>query len=77
MVGGKRATSAERQTIAIPESSVMESWKALLRLMCQILQTDINENNDLPLYQRVGIEVVIVDQEGLWSDKSKVLENWL
>ena len=55
----------------------MDSWKALLRLMCQIMQTDINESVDLPLYQRVGMEVVIVDQEGLWSDKRKVLEKWI
>ena len=42
--------------------------------LCKLI---IKESVDFPLYQRVGMEVGIVDQEGLWSDKRKVLEKWL
>ena len=34
----KRATSTECKTIRIVESSVMDSWKALLRPMCKVLR---------------------------------------
>ena len=75
MDGGKRTTSIEWQTIRIAESSVMDSWKALLRLMCQIMQSKFNGKCQLPLYQRVGMEVIIVDQDGLWSVKGKFWRN--
>ena len=35
---GKLATSPECKTIRIAESSVMDSWKALLRPMCKVLR---------------------------------------
>ena len=72
-MGEKRTTSTECQTIRIAESSVMDSWKALLRLMCQIMQTDINESVDLSLYQRVGMKVVNIDKKGFGLFSKKVL----
>ena len=46
----------------------MDDWEAVLRPMCKSL---INKNESgvicLPLYQRVGMEVINSDQEGLWS----------
>ena len=67
-MGEKRTTSAECQTIRIAESSDMDDWEAVLRPMCKSLLIK-NESDaiSLPLYQRVGMEVVIVDQEGPWS----------
>ena len=67
-MGEKRTTSVECQTIRIAESSDMDDWEAVPRPMCKILIIK-NESNVicLPLYQRIGMEVVRLDQEGLWS----------
>ena len=67
-MGEKRTSSAECQTIQIAEFADMDDWEAVLRPMCKSLIIK-NESNVicLPLYQRIGMEVVVVDQEGLWS----------
>ena len=68
MDGENRTTSAECQTIRIAESSDMDDWEAVPRPMCKILlKSNKSDVIYVPLYQRIGIEVVVLDQEGLWS----------
>ena len=43
MVWVKCTTSVECKTIQIVESSVMDSWKALLRPMCKVLSLKIKQ----------------------------------
>ena len=66
----KRATSAECKTIRIAESSVMDSWKALLRPICKVLCFKNGVETVLQLYQRVGMSLPeMSDHEGLWSER--------
>ena len=67
-MGEKRTTSAECQTIRIAESSDTDDWEAIPRPMCKkLLMSNKSDVIYVPLYQRIGMEVVMLDQEGLWS----------
>ena len=81
-MGEKCTTSAECQTIRIAESLDMDDWKTVPRPCAKVVNKWLILKRCLPLYQRVGMEVVNGDQEGLWSSKNKsvveiLMKSWL
>ena len=49
----------------------MDSWKALLRLMCKLIIKNGKVVDNLPLYQRVGTRVVVMTMKGYgWKRRS-------
>ena len=83
MVWVKCTTSAECKTIRIAESSVMDSWKAVLRLMCKSFVFPKMEML-LVSYQRIGMrrkkgEVFTTGRDptgGVFEEKLSLLKNF-
>ena len=63
-MGEKHTTSAECQTIR-PSPRLWIVGRPYLDSCAKLCKLIIMKSVDLPLYQRVGMEVGIVDQEGL------------
>ena len=51
----------------------MDDWKAVLRPCAKVVNKWLILKRCLPLYQRVGIDVVNSDQEGLWSVNNEIV----